>query len=65
MLVGGLTAHAQGYAKTADREAVPFEKIHDSVVLFTFGQSNSANLGQRSRLYTCQHEVYNYFNDTI
>jgi lysophospholipase L1-like esterase len=65
LLVGGLTAHAQGYAKTADREAVPFEKVKGSVVLFTFGQSNSANFGQRSRLYTCQHEVYNYFNDTI
>ena len=65
MLVGGLTAHAQGYTKTQDREAVPFEKMKGSMVLFTFGQSNSANFGQRDYRYTCKKEVYNYFNDTI
>ena len=57
--------NAQGYAKTEGREVVPFDKIHESMVLFTFGQSNSANYGQWNYLYTCKEEVYNYFNDTL
>lgn len=60
-----LMIKAQGYDKTEGREPVEFNKIHDSVVLFTFGQSNSANYGQWNHLYTCKHEVFNYFNDTI
>lgn len=59
------TTLAQGYDKVEKREKVDFENIHKSTVLFTFGQSNSANHGQWSHLYTPVHEVYNYFQGNL
>lgn len=65
MLLSGMQLCAQGYDKTEGREVVDFDRIHNSTVLFTFGQSNSANYGQWNYLYTCKQDVFNYFNDTL
>lgn len=65
LCLAALQVNAQGYAKTEGRERVPFARIHESMVLFTFGQSNSANYGQWNYLYTCKEPVYNYYNDTL
>ena len=53
--------------KTAgsERTEVPFEKIKSSKVLFTFGQSNSANYGQPQYLYTAKHDVFNYYQGKL
>lgn len=67
-LLAGLfhvSAMAQGYDKVEKREKVDFNNINNSTVLFTFGQSNSANHGQWSHLYTPKHEVYNYFQGNL
>lgn len=64
-LLVSLAANAQGYDKTEGRERVDPERIHHSVVLFTFGQSNSANYGQWNHLYTCRHDVFNYFRGSL
>ena len=53
------------YGQQKQREEVDFSKIHNSTVLFTFGQSNSANHGQPQYPYTAQHEVYNYHNGKL
>ena len=47
------------------RYEVPFERIKRSMVLFTFGQSNSANYGQKQYLYTAKHNVYNYYKGKL
>lgn len=47
------------------RQEVELSKIHNSTVLFTLGQSNSANYGQRQYPYTATHEVYNYFQGKL
>lgn len=46
-----------------NQNALPLEKAQGSLVLFTFGQSNSANHGQG--LYQSQKEVYNYFDGKL
>lgn len=46
------------WGQPAGRTEVPLEQARESVVLFTFGQSNSANHGQGH--YKCWGEVYNY-----
>ena len=53
------------YGQQTPREEVEFNKIHNSTVLFTFGQSNSANYGQSRYLYTAKHNVYNYHNGKL
>lgn len=60
-----LSAVAQGYNKVETREKVGFENVGKSTVVFAFGQSNSANHGQSSHLYTPKHEVYNYFQGNV
>ena len=53
-------------AQVSDRKEIEMDRIKNSVVLFTFGQSNSANYGQGGKyLYTPRHEVYNYFNQKL
>lgn len=47
------------------RQEVDFNKIHGSTVIFTFGQSNSANYGQKQYLYTAEHDVYNYYKGKL
>ena len=47
------------------RTEVPFEQIKSSKVLFTFGQSNSANYGQPQYLYTAKHDVFNYYQGKL
>ena len=51
----------QNWAK--NYEAVPMKKDEGNKVLFTFGQSNSANYGQK--LYKPSHNVFNYFEGRI
>lgn len=48
-----------------ERTQVSFEKIKNSKVLFTFGQSNSANYGQPQYLYTAKHDVFNYYQGKL
>lgn len=50
---------------TEGRERVALSEIKNSTVIFTLGQSNSANYGQRQYLYTAKHQVYNYFNGEL
>lgn len=52
-------------SELTNREEVDFQKIKSSTVIFTFGQSNSANYGQKQYLYTSKHNVYNYFKGKI
>ena len=51
--------------KETSRQEVDFNQIHNSTVIFTFGQSNSANYGQQQYLYTAKHDVYNYFGGKL
>lgn len=52
-------------SKQNPRVEIPLEQIKNSTVLFTFGQSNSANYGQKQYLYTAKHDVYNYFDGKL
>lgn len=53
-------------AQVTDRKEINMDRIKNSVVLFTFGQSNSANYGQGGEyLYTPKYQVYNYFNNKL
>ena len=61
MVIGNLCAQKP----TSAREKVAFSAIKNSTVLFTFGQSNSANYGQKQYLYTASHNVYNYFKGNL
>ncbi|OUO53353.1 hypothetical protein B5F77_06025 [Parabacteroides sp. An277] len=47
----------------AEQDSLPLEKADDSLVLFTFGQSNSANHGQGR--YQPRHTQYNYFEGKL
>ena len=47
----------------AEQDTVPMAKADDSLVLFTFGQSNSANHGQGH--YQPKHPQYNYFEGKL
>lgn len=47
----------------AEQDSLPLEKADDSLVLFTFGQSNSANHGQGR--YQPRHAQYNYFEGKL
>jgi lysophospholipase L1-like esterase len=49
-------------AQNVSRTEVSLDSIKGSMVLFTFGQSNSANYGQISHLYKARNAVYNYSN---
>ena len=51
--------------KKTPREEVDFSKIQNSTVLFTFGQSNSANHGQVQYPYTPKHDVFNYYHGKL
>ena len=48
-----------------NREEVEFNNINKSTVIFTFGQSNSANYGQLTKPHKAKNEVYNYFNGKL
>lgn len=49
-------------AQNSGRTEVSLDSIKGSMVLFTFGQSNSANYGQIRYLYKAHNAVYNYNN---
>lgn len=52
-----LRSWAENYQK------VPLEEARKGIVIFTFGQSNSANHGWGN--YTPKHKVYNYFKGKL
>ena len=52
-------------AKETKRSEVELDKINNSTVIFTLGQSNSANYGQKQYLYTAKQNVYNYFEGKL
>lgn len=51
--------------EAVSRETVDYDKIHHSTVIFTFGQSNSANYGQLRHPHKAQHDVYNYYKGKL
>ena len=44
-------------------QEVPLEEARKGMIIFTFGQSNSANHGWGN--YTPKHKVYNYFEGKL
>ena len=61
---GVLVRAIEGLRKWAENyQSVPIEEVKKGMVIFTFGQSNSANHGWGN--YTPKNKIYNYFNGKL